>query len=83
MHLHKSSKTPIVNYLPIISPVSIAMSDGDVIRLNRMYKCGAAYETGDNPSTESKSTSSEIETENRTSTATIFGMFVFKIIPGN
>jgi hypothetical protein len=30
----------IVNYSAIIFPVSIAMSEGDVIRLNRMYKCG-------------------------------------------
>lgn len=71
----------IVNYLPIISPVSIAMSDGDVIRLNRMYKCGPAYNTGDNPPAQAKSAPSEIE--NHKPKSTIFGMFIFKIIPGN
>lgn len=35
----------IVNYSAIIFPVPLAMSEGDVIRLNRMYKCGPLHQT--------------------------------------
>lgn len=77
----------IVNYVPIIFAPSAAMSDGDVIRLNRMYKCEPAANTVDNPPAQSKSTSSEMENANRQQTQTskpsIFGMFIFKIIWGN
>lgn len=68
------------------------MSEGDVIRLNRMYKCGSAYNTGDNPKAQPKPTSkseNENENENRnhesksTTASSLFGMFIFKIISGN
>lgn len=65
----------------IIIPVSAAMSDGDVIRLNRMYNCGPEYNTGDNLPAETTATPTEAANSNEKST--IFGMFIFKIIPAN
>lgn len=74
------------------------MSDGDVIRLNRMYKCGPAFNTGDNPPAQPKSTTAEGESTSREIenprhetvqaeipklNQTLFGIFIFKIIPWN
>lgn len=63
------------------------MSDGDVIRLNRMYHCGPPYNSGNNPPDESKVTPNEIENQPRTEKpkqkSSLFGMFIFKIIPEN
>lgn len=79
----------IVNYLPIMFPVSLAMTDGDVIRLNRMYKCGPAYNTGDNPPAQTipTTTTTQIEKQEpeqqrqRHRNSSILGIFIFKIIP--
>lgn len=69
----------IVNCLPIISPVSIAMSEGDVIRLNRMYKCGTTDNGGNNLTVPVESTSISNEIEKHEPKSTLFGMFIFKI----
>lgn len=69
----------IVNYLPIISPVSIAMSEGDVIRLNRMYKCGTAYNCENNLPEPVASTTISNEIEKHEPKSTLFGMLIFKI----
>lgn len=55
------------------------MSDGDVIRLNRMYDCGPEYNTGDNLPAETTTTPGEVE--NRNEKSTIFGVFILKIFP--
>lgn len=87
MSLHTRSTTQIVNYVPIIFPAAKAMSEGDVIRLNRMYHCGPAYNSGNNPPDPLNATSNEIENQPRMEKpkqkSSIFGMFIFKIIPEN
>lgn len=82
----------IVNYSAIIFPVSVAMSEGDVIRLNRMYKCGPLYQTQTSntmqptqPETGNESrekTSSEIENVKHKKSK-LFGIFIFKDIGEN
>lgn len=82
----------IVNYSTIIFPVSIAMSEGDVIRLNRMYECGPLYEKqqflqgneskGETSSGGSRTAVNEIETVKQ-KRLKLFGMFIFKDIGEN
>lgn len=85
----------IVNYLPLdLSRFQFSeMTDGDVKRLNRMYKCGPAYNPIEiNPTTEYQpelNTSNPIEivptpnaTENPKPNSTIFGILIFKIMRG-
>lgn len=62
------------------------MSEGDVIRLNRMYHCAAPYNSGNNPPDQQNSTSAEKVGKQPgpvKQKSSIFGMFIFKIIPEN
>jgi hypothetical protein len=51
-----------------------AMSDGDVTRLNRMYKCGPPYNSDE------KSAAPQIETTSHS--PNLFGVFIFKYLRG-
>jgi hypothetical protein len=62
------------------------MSVGDIIRLNRMYKCGAPY-INTLPQT-LKSTTERIVPQNKvinssSSNRTIFGVLIFKAVESN
>lgn len=70
-----------ISWTSIIITVSTAMSDGDVIRLNRMYECGQEQSTVDSLPAETTSNPREAASGNKKST--IWGMFIFKIIPKN